>query len=177
MIRAPGAGAYDRTGMQTFADLERERPDMAAAARALLWVPGVGFGYLATVRQDGAPRIHPVNVTIVDGRLFAFLVPSPKRGDLVRDGRFALHTTGSETENDELAITGRAIAHQDERRRAAVVAAMPFAVSPDHELFELGLETVLWAHYATPPAFPPTYHRWPARPGTRTGPEPDPRGA
>src|SRR5215831_15387448 len=94
--------------MQRFEDLERERPDMAAAARRLLWIPGAGFGYLATVRADGGPRIHPVNVTIADGCLFTFLVPSPKRDDLVRDGRYALHATGSETENDEIAISGRA---------------------------------------------------------------------
>ena len=147
--------------MATFADLERERPDIAAAARRLLWIPGVGFGYLATVRADGAPRIHPVNVAIVTGRLFVFVVPSPKRGDLERDGRYALHTTGSETENDEVAITGRAIRREDDAAlRVSVAAAMPFAVPAGHELFELDVETVLWAAYATPPAFPPAYHRW-----------------
>jgi hypothetical protein len=148
--------------VRRFEDLERERPDMAEAARRLLSIPGVGFGYLATLRADGAPRIHPVNVAIVDGCLFSFLVPSPKRDDLERDGRYALHTTGSETENDEVAISGRARrCESDAVLRSMVAAAMPFPVPASHELFELGIERVLWAAYSTPPSFPPAYHRWP----------------
>lgn len=147
--------------MHTFADLEASAPDMAAVARRLLWIPGVGFGYLATVGRDGAPRIHPVNVAIVEGRLVTFVVPSPKRADLERDGRYALHTTGSETESDEVAITGRAIPRDDDPAfRDAARAAMPFDVPPAHHLFELGIERVLWAAYPTPPSFPPAYHRW-----------------
>jgi hypothetical protein len=147
---------------RSWADLEASAPDIAAAARRLLWIPGAGFGYLATVARDGSPRIHPVNVAIVDGRLVTFIVPSPKRGDLRRDGRFALHSTGSETESDEIAITGRAIERDDDTRfRAAAAAAMTFEVPLGHTLFELGIDTVLWAAYPTPPSFPPAYHRWP----------------
>lgn len=150
--------------MQTWADLETAAPAIAAAARRLFWIPGMGLGYLATVGRDGAPRIHPVNIAIVDGRLVTFVVPSPKREDLRRDGRYALHAPGSETENDEAAITGRAVARDDDAElRAAAAAAMPFEVPADHALFELGIGTVLWAEYADPPAFPPTYHRWPPR--------------
>jgi hypothetical protein len=154
----------DDRGMHAWSDLEAAAPDIAATARRLLWIPGVGFGYLATVRRDGGPRIHPVNVAIVDGRLVTFVVPSPKRDDLRRDGRYALHTTGSETENDEVAITGRAVEREgDAAFRAAAAAAMPFEVPADHHLFELGIGTVLWAAYPTPPSFPPSYRRWPAR--------------
>ncbi len=63
-----------------------------------------------------------------------------------------------------MAITGRAVEWEDDpvfRSRAA--AAMPFEVPADHRLFELGIETVLWAAYPTPPTFPPAYHRWPPR--------------
>jgi hypothetical protein len=148
--------------MHTWSDLETAAPDIAAATRRLFWIPGVGTGYLATVARSGAPRIHPINVAIVDGRLVTFVVPSPKREDLRRDGRFALHAPGSETENDEAAISGRAIERDDDVPfRAAAVAAMPFAVPEHHHLFELGIEHVLWAQYPTPPSFPPTYHRWP----------------
>jgi hypothetical protein len=147
--------------MHTWSDLEAAEPAIAAAARRLFWIPGFGLGYLATIRKDGGPRIHPVNVEIVDGRLVTFIGPSPKLADLRRDGRFALHAPGSETENDEAAVTGRAVErNDDEAFRAAAAEAMPYDVAADNVLFELGLETVLWAEYATPPVFPPAYHRW-----------------
>lgn len=147
--------------MQMWSDLEAAEPAVAAAARHLLWIPGFGLGYLATIRKDGGPRIHPVNLEIVDGRLVTFIGPSPKLADLRRDGRFALHAPASETENDEAAITGRAIERNDDGAfRAAVAEAMPYTVADDNVLFELALGTVLWAEYATPPVFPPTYHRW-----------------
>lgn len=139
---------------------------MAAAARRLFWIPGFGYGYLATVRRDGAPRIHPVNIATVNGRLVSFIVPSPKLGDLLRDGRYALHAPGSETENDEIMVAGRAVVRDDDLAfRAAAVATMPFRPGDDHVLVELGLEVVLWAEYSTPPTWPPTYHRWRAAGG------------
>ena len=150
--------------MFTWADLEAAAPDIASAARRLFWIPGVGMGYLATVGPSGAPRVHPINVAIVKGRLVTFVVPSPKREDLRRDGRFALHAPGSEMENDEVALSGRAIEREDDSAfRAAAVAAMSFAVPDHHRLFELRIEHALWAEYAAPPTFPPIYHRWPVR--------------
>ncbi|HEX5825944.1 MAG TPA: VOC family protein [Candidatus Limnocylindrales bacterium] len=149
---------------QTWAAFEADSADIAAAVRRLLWIPGFGFGYLATVGRSGAPRIHPVDVGLAEGRLVTFIVSSPKRDDLRREPRFAIHATQSETINDEAAITGRAIEHApDSALRAPAVAAMPFAVPDDHVLFELTIDTVLWAEYATPPVFPPRYHRWPPR--------------
>jgi hypothetical protein len=147
--------------MQHWSDLEAAEPAIAAAARRLLWIPGLGFGYLATVRADGGPRIHPVNLAIVDGRLVAFVGPSPKLRDLRRDGRFALHATGSADENDEVAITGVALERNDDDPfRAACSTAMPWDVADDNVLFELRLQTVLCGEYPTPPRFPPAYHRW-----------------
>jgi Pyridoxamine 5'-phosphate oxidase len=147
---------------------EAAEPEMAAAGRRLLWVPGIGFGYLATVRPDGGPRIHPVNLVIADGRLLSFLVPSPKLHDLRRNGRYALHSTGSETESDEFYLTGTAAVREDDPPlRQAAAGTIGFTVADDHVLVELGLEAVLWAHYSTPPSFPPTYRRWRASaPGT-----------
>jgi len=147
--------------MRTWSDLEAAEPAMAATARRLFWIPGFGLGYLATVRRDGAPRIHPINLAIVDGRLVAFIVPSPKLDDLRRDGRYALHAPGSDSENDEVMVAGRAtILDDDAAFRSAAVTAMPFSPGADHVLVELGLDTVLWAEYSTPPAWPPVYHRW-----------------
>jgi len=51
-----------------------------------------GVAYLATVKSDGAPRVHPVTPIVAPDRLFLFMEPtSPKGHDLRRDGRYALH--------------------------------------------------------------------------------------
>jgi hypothetical protein len=145
--------------MASWARFDQESRAIAAAGRRLLWVPGIGFGYLATTRRDGGPRVHPINVLILDGVLHAFLVPSPKREDLRRDGRYALHSTGGPGVNDEFAITGRAKLSSADQRAAAAAAA-GYSVGDDHELMEFDIDSALWAEYATPPGWPPTYHHW-----------------
>jgi hypothetical protein len=138
--------------MQHGSEFEAAEPAIAANAWRLFRIPGFGLGYLATIRKDGGPRIHPVNVEIADGRLVTFIGRSPKLDDLRRDGRFALHAPGSEEESDEAAITGRAIERNDDAAfRAAAVEAMPYAVAADSVCFELALETALWAEYTKPP--------------------------
>lgn len=46
--------------------------------------PGFAFGYLATVRPDGGPHIHPVMPVIAGDHLEVVVVPSPKLEDLPR---------------------------------------------------------------------------------------------
>jgi Pyridoxamine 5'-phosphate oxidase len=49
-------------------------------------------GYLATVRPDGTPQVHPVSPILRNNRLFVFTYPtSPKAHDLQRGGAYALH--------------------------------------------------------------------------------------
>ena len=146
--------------MATWNDLATTDAELARNAHGLLSVPGFGFGYLATVGQDGAPRVHPINVVWADGCLQAFIVPSPKLDDLRRDGRYALHSTGSEDVDDELAIRGQASEISDPGRREAAVAACPFTPGDDHVLFELDLDHVLWGHYEPRGVFPPRYRSW-----------------
>lgn len=52
----------------------------------------VGLGFLATVRPDGGPRVHPVCPIFVHDRLFVMVIPGPKLNDLQRDSRYALHS-------------------------------------------------------------------------------------
>ena len=87
---------------------ERLRPDLASEGRRLLYQFGVGLAFLATTGADGAPRVHPM-CPILDGRgLYAFLVPSPKREDLRRDGRYAMHSFPSDDDEDACYLTGTA---------------------------------------------------------------------
>ena len=73
-------------------------PELAELGRGLLTQFGVSLGFLATVRRDGAPRLHPVCPVISDERLFVLITPeSPKRNDLLRDGRYAADVPTAES--------------------------------------------------------------------------------
>ena len=76
-------------------EFEAEVPKFASAGRRLIYPMGPhgpGLGFLATTRADGGPRVHPVCPAIFEGGLYVFVMgTSPKRGDLVRDGRYAFH--------------------------------------------------------------------------------------
>lgn len=123
--------------MATWAAFERQAPDLASVA-AMLW-PGVhalhrgespttpqpwfDVAYLATVRPDGGPRLHPFCPILAAGSLYAAIPhASPKGNDLRRDPRCVIHATPG-PEDDELCI--RALAREvstDVHARAAVVA-------------------------------------------------------
>lgn len=94
--------------MASWSQFSTAEPRLAAAIRALIEQYGPGFGYLATVRADGGPRIHPVCPVVTDEGLFCFLIDSPKRRDLERDGRYALHSFPAEDSDDEAYLAGRA---------------------------------------------------------------------
>ena len=67
--------------------------------------------YIATVKMDGAPRVHPVTPIVGDEGLFLFMEPtSPKGQDLRRDGRYALHSSVADSsgEGGEFLLTGTA---------------------------------------------------------------------
>ncbi len=86
----------------------RERPDLADAGRALLYQYGIGLAFLSTVRADGGPRLDPMCPVLVNGALVAHIIPSAKRDDLHRDGRYAIHSFPCEHNEDAFYLTGRA---------------------------------------------------------------------
>jgi hypothetical protein len=160
--------------MATWNEFEQSSPEMAAAGRKLLYQFGVPLGYLATVRPDGGPRLHPICPVQTEGQLYILIIPSPKRRDLLRDGRFALHTFPAVDRDDEFYVTGRAI-HRDDPALAARVRAAFIATgghsTGDEILFALDIEHVLLATYkkrGEPDAFPPHYSKWHA-PTARRG--------
>jgi hypothetical protein len=66
--------------------------------------------YLATIRQDGSPRVHPVSPFIGGGHLLLHMEPaSPKKSDLLRDPRFALHCSVADNSggSGEFLVRGR----------------------------------------------------------------------
>jgi len=109
------------------------------------------IAYLATIRKDGSPRLHPVTPFIGEGMLFIFTEPSsPKIRDLRRDGRYALHcAVGAGGEPlVEVMVSGRAtnITDLEIRGRAARYAASP-VVLDSYFLFEFQLRHVLVVEY------------------------------
>ena len=154
--------------MMTWEAFTAARPDLGDAGERLLYQFGPGLGFLATVRSDGGPRVHPICPVIAGRRLYVFVVPgSPKRADLLRDGRYALHTYPAPQTDESCSCAGRAVPVTDPGIRAAVCAAARHHVQPDEVLFELGLDRALhttWTDWGTP-AMQPHHERWRASSG------------
>jgi hypothetical protein len=94
--------------MKQWAQFAEEQPQVEPLVRDLLYQHGLGLGFLATVRADGGPRVHPICPILADN-LYAFIVPGPKLADLRRDSRYALcsETCAPPRHGDNLYITGR----------------------------------------------------------------------
>jgi hypothetical protein len=127
--------------MARWADMAAARPDLAKAGEALFRAFTVG--YLATLRQDGAPRIHPVTVTLHEGGLYICAVAGKaKAADLSRDGRYALHRfprfpTEQAWDDEEFTVAGVARRVEDRGVRESVLAVHNDTVAEDDALFEL----------------------------------------
>jgi hypothetical protein len=147
--------------MSSWADFAAAAPDIAAAGRRLILARGDGEAILATVRGADLPRVHPVNVAIVAGRLYAFIIArSPKRLDLELDGRYALHTHQDPDAPTEVALRGRARLVTDTRERAAVAAGWAFDVDDAYALFEFDVEAALLGTRPSADDWPPRYSAW-----------------
>ncbi|MDQ1520855.1 MAG: hypothetical protein QOI55_1928 [Actinomycetota bacterium] len=137
--------------MATWAEFQDARPDLAEAGRALLYQFGVGLAFLATVTRDGLPRVHPMCPVLANDGLFALIVPSPKLGDLARDGHYAMHSFPSPQNEDAIYITGTARPRADAGARAAVaqtfLAERGWETEPpgfaEQSLFELRIDRCL----------------------------------
>ena len=131
--------------MATWGEFAEARPDMAAVGLALL--DKFPVAYLATVRKDGSPRVHPVCPIIAEGRMFV-AVPawSPKRLDLRHDGRYAMHALPGKRD-DEFYITGRATPAQDQATRRLVAETAKHEVRPEDWIFEFDIERAMTAYW------------------------------
>ncbi len=120
--------------------LEEQQPELASFGMERL--NGL-VAYLATVRKDGSPRLHPMTPIIGQGHLFVFMEPtSPKGHDLQRDGRYAIHCSVSDTSgtSGEFVVTGRAHLIDDPEKRALAVSLAPYVPAERYILFEFDIE-------------------------------------
>lgn len=140
------------------------QPDVAAAGEALFRV--LAIGYLATIRAGGAPRIHPVTVTLHDGGLFVSTIAgSRKTADLRRDPRFALHSfppppSDTGPRDDEFVVFGTARLVEGPLR-TAVLAVHKDAIEPDDPVWELLIERAF--HSKTGDAGVVVHRSWPGQ--------------
>jgi hypothetical protein len=141
--------------MATWAQFAAAEPDMATAGAALL-VP-FRIVYLATVRADGAPRVHPVSPFIVEGRLIvATPLTSPKARDQMRDGRYVMHALPGD-EDFEFRIRGRSRLVEPGPLRIAILQDGPHFVQAKDRIFEYDIEqaaTAYWVNVGQPGTYP-----------------------
>src|SRR5512143_3691852 len=151
----------ENDGLASWADLEAGAPAIATAGRQVLYGSGEGAGLLATVRGDTPPRIHPVNVGVVDGGLYTFLLDSAKRRDLAEDGRYALHGHQDPAAPTEFSVRGRARLVPAGELRDRVATDWFFEVDDSYWLFELRIASAILGERAAD-EWPPRYTRWSA---------------
>ena len=157
--------------MATWGEFKSASPQLAEHGLRLFKQHGIGLGFIATVRKDGGPRVHPCCPALGEEGLYVFVVErSPKLHDLTRDGRYALHAFPAD-EDEEFYVSGRATRRDDDETRylAAQAAAIGshrvddhFEPPADEVLFELTLERALhttWENWGQP-GTRPIYQKW-----------------
>jgi hypothetical protein len=158
--------------MVTWHEFAAAEPELAEAGRSLLFQFDVGLAFLATVRKDGAPRLHPLCPVLSNDHLFVLITPaSPKRYDLLRDGRYALQTFPQpKPGSDEFYITGKARRVDDQAARAGILRDAKHMANAAEIPFELWIDRVMltrWEDVLTPQmrSVHRTWHA-PSRPST-----------
>src|SRR5262249_454874 len=141
--------------MVTWRELAAAAPDLADIGRSLLFQFKVGLAFLATVRQDGAPRLHPVCPVLSEGGLFVLITPSsPKRGDLMKDGRYALQTFPQpKPGSEEFYLAGKGVRVGDGATRAAILRDAKHMADASETAFELLIDRAMhtrWENALTP---------------------------
>lgn len=133
--------------MNSWKEFAEASPGMAAFGKQRFQS---GVAYLATVRADGGPRLHPVT-PIVGEQLFVFMEPtSPKGKDLQHDGRYTLHCAVENMEGGggEFYVSGRGTLVTDPAIRQQAIAAASYTPRDRYILFTLSVELAFMNVYS-----------------------------
>ncbi len=159
-----------RPRMLTWGQFASARSDLARQGRDLFYGHDLGLGFLATVRADGGPRVHPICPLLSDAGLYGFIVAGPKLEDLRRDSRYALHseTFPPPRHDDAFYVTGTVVELQDAGLRAALTEqfvtehhlAEPWPGFEDQALVEFNLERCLLTLTAARDGLPAGHTTW-----------------
>jgi hypothetical protein len=92
--------------MVTWREFENDAADLAKDVRRVF--EAATSHVLATLRKDGSPRVSGIEVAFAGDELtFGSMLNAVKAKDLLRDGRFALHSTPAE--GGDAKISGLAV--------------------------------------------------------------------
>lgn len=136
--------------MATWSQFTAASPDLASFGK--LRLEG-RVAYLATIRPDGTPRLHPVSPFITKDSLLVYMEPtSPKGHDLRRDPRYAMHCGIEDNSGGqgEFLVRGHALEVNDaEAREEAFRQARMMGYNPQERyvLFELRIQEAMATHY------------------------------
>ena len=145
--------------MVTWSQFAVSNPELAATGERLIFQFGVGLAFFANLRKDGAPRLHPLCPVWSGEGLYVLIAPeSPKKWDLLRDGRYALQTFPEpRKDSDEFYLSGTAYPMDDPAIKDAVLKDAKHFASAEEALFELLIERVMhtiWEGFGTPDFHP-----------------------
>ena len=155
---APRSTQCETAGMARWGEFETAAPELAAFGVGLL---RKSPAYMATVRANGSPRVHPVSPIFGDGRLFVFMEPtSPKAADLRRGSWYGLHNGVPDTfgSGGEFSVNGRAMSVDDPVLRAVAETASGYEPPERYVLFELSVAEARCNGYGDVPL--PDPRRW-----------------
>jgi hypothetical protein len=123
--------------MESWSEFAAAEPELASfGADRLTGLPA----YLATVRDDGMPRVHPVTPVVSAEGLFVFMEPtSPKGQDLRERGAYALHSGVPDNDGSggEFFVSGTGHLVEDASVRANAERAATYEPESRYILFEL----------------------------------------
>jgi hypothetical protein len=142
-------------------DFAQAEPELAAFGEQRLTMKG-GPSFLATVRTDGLPRVHPVTPIIAEGHLLLFMEPtSPKGRDLQNGSGYALHCWVSNNEGGEgeFRLMGHGTLTDDPVLRE-LAARYGYTPREHYILFELSVESAFSTIY--PDGGAPVRKNWKA---------------
>lgn len=135
-------------------------PDLADAGARLFAREGIGW--LATVRRDGAPRLHAIVPVFAAGHVGVFVPQSsPKGRDLLHDGRYVLHAPLG-PDDEEFSIEGRVRPVADPALCRMMAGAAGHTTRESDVLFEFAIRRCLWAIWENvgQPDTRPIRRRW-----------------
>ena len=153
--------------MKSWAEFKHENPELAMVGRRLLFQtrPNVGYAFLATLRKDGDPRLHPVSVIIFNDQLYV-LIPttSHKCSDLLRDGRFALQAfpPPKNEQHEEFYLSGCAVLIRDMNILRKLITDTAIQAEDTEALFELLFDRAMYTRLENQgtPVEHPVHQKW-----------------
>lgn len=155
--------------MVTWKEFAEADPKLAEIGAGLLFQFGVGLAFLATIRKDGGPRLHPFCPVLSDEHLYGLIqAESPKKSDLLRDGRYAMQAfPPPREESEEFYLRGEARLIEDAEMRRTVLADAKHVAHESEVLFEFLIDRAMhttWENWGTP-EIQPVHAIWKATEG------------